>query len=63
MSIHEFAHLENNALEDLKNLERKHEIILLAYRKSPEPAPLSKDQIAELQTLEKRLGFTLIAYR
>ncbi len=58
-----FAHLENPALKDLRGLEEKYGIILLAYQKPLEPAELSQDQIVELQHLERKLKCRILAYR
>jgi hypothetical protein len=58
-----FAHLEHPALKDLQEIEEKHGIVLLAYKKPPEHAALSQDQIIQIQQLERKLGCRLIAYR
>jgi hypothetical protein len=58
-----FAHLEEPILEDLRRLEKKHDIILLAYEKPPEFASLTHEQILQLEALERKMGFRLVAYR
>jgi hypothetical protein len=58
-----FAHLEETALRDVREMEKKHGIVLLAYEKPPEHAGLTQDQILAVQQLERKLGCRLIAYR
>jgi hypothetical protein len=58
-----FAHLDGPALENIQELEKKHALILLAYEKPPEPAPLTQDQILQVQQLERKMHCRLIAYR
>ena len=58
-----FAHPDEQALEEMRKLEEKHEIILIAYEKPPEPAELNHEQMLQLQALEKKTGYRLVAYR
>jgi hypothetical protein len=57
-----FAHLEHPAIQDLRELEDKHGIVLLAYEKPLEIAKLTQDQIITVQQLERTLNCRLIAY-
>ncbi len=63
MTVLGFAHLQEPALQDVRDLEEKHGIVLLAYEKPPEPADLTQDQLIKIQELEQTMGCRLIAYR
>jgi hypothetical protein len=63
MTVLGFAHLDEPVLHDVRDLEKKHGIVLLAYEKPPEPADLTQDQLIQIQQLERTMGCRLIAYR
>jgi hypothetical protein len=58
------AKLTQAQLEEIRKFEERwNNVVLLAYEKPVEPAKLSREQLKKVQTLEKELGVTLVAYR
>jgi len=57
------ANLDDASLAKLKQMEDSFGSLILALEPHHPLADLSAEQIQKLQTLEKELGVTLIAYR
>ncbi|MDD1677624.1 MAG: hypothetical protein LUO93_00375 [Methanomicrobiales archaeon] len=62
MAVIGYAHLEPPALKAVQDLEKKYELVLLAFQKPSATAELTQDQIIQIQQLERKLGCRLIAY-
>lgn len=58
------AKLSQDQLEYIRKFEERwNNLVLLAYEKPEPPAELSVEQLRKIQSLEKELGLTLVAYR
>ncbi len=55
--------LDDAGLKKLQDLEKKLGCCVVALEEQPQPAKLSKTQLAELQAAEKETGSVLVAYR
>jgi division protein CdvB (Snf7/Vps24/ESCRT-III family) len=57
------AKLDQRQLEELKKLENRWNVLLLAYEKPGQYAELSPEEMKKIRSLEKKLDVILVAYR
>ena len=57
------ADLDATTLKDIQLLEHELDVVLVALEPDPEPAQLSKDQLARIRALEEKTGKVLVAYQ
>jgi hypothetical protein len=56
------ASLDENALEEIRRLEKETDTVLVALKPAPALADLDTRQLGKIRDAEKRLGVVMVAY-
>ncbi len=56
------AKLTENELKNVRDCEKRLDLVLVAYEKCPKLAELTDEQLTRIRDVENQLGLRLVAY-